>query len=40
MSKTASIREAVTLACWPPGPDDRDARSSISSSGIVRSRQT
>ena len=39
-SKIASIREAVTLACCPPGPDDREARSSISSSGIVRSRGT
>src|SRR4051812_43655079 len=39
-SKTASIREAVTLACWPPGPEDRDARSSTSPSGIVRSRAT
>src|SRR3954468_2659608 len=39
-SKTASIREAVTLACCPPGPDDRDARSAISSSGSVRSRET
>ena len=26
-SKTASIRDAVTLACWPPGPEERDARS-------------
>src|SRR3954454_17243882 len=33
-SKTASTREAVTFACWPPGPDDRDARTSISRSGI------
>ena len=31
MSNTASIREAVTFACWPPGPDERLARSSISS---------
>src|SRR4051794_21570648 len=34
------MREAVTLACWPPGPDDREARSSISASGIVRSCAT
>ena len=26
IAKTASIREAVTFACWPPGPEDRDAR--------------
>ena len=25
-SKLASIRDAVTFACWPPGPDERDAR--------------
>ena len=25
-SKLASMREAVTLACWPPGPDERLAR--------------
>ena len=23
ISNTASIREAVTFACWPPGPDER-----------------
>jgi hypothetical protein len=34
MSKTASIRDAVTFACWPPGPDERLARSSISPRGI------
>jgi hypothetical protein len=34
--KTASIRESVTLACWPPGPEERLARSSISESGIER----
>ena len=33
-SKTASIRDAVTFACWPPGPEERLALSSISSSGI------
>ena len=39
-SKLASIREAVTFACWPPGPEERDARSSISRSGIaVRTAQ-
>jgi hypothetical protein len=32
------MRDAVTFACWPPGPDDRLARSSISSSGIVMPR--
>ena len=33
-SKTASTREAVTFACWPPGPEERLARTSISRSGI------
>jgi uncharacterized protein (TIRG00374 family) len=28
----------VTFACWPPGPDDRLARSTTSSSGTVTSR--
>ena len=37
-SKLASIREAVTLACWPPGPEERLARTTISSSGIERWR--
>ena len=32
-SKIASTREAVTFACWPPGPEERETRSSISSSG-------
>ena len=39
-SKTASTREAVTLACWPPGPDDRLVRSSISASGIASPART
>ena len=39
-SKTASIRDAVTFACWPPGPEERLARSSISASGIASSRLT
>ena len=34
-SKMASIRDAVTLACWPPGPDEREARTSISESGTA-----
>ncbi len=34
-SKMASTRDAVTLACWPPGPDERLVRSSISASGIA-----
>ena len=34
-SKIASTRDAVTLACWPPGPDERLVRSSISASGIA-----
>jgi hypothetical protein len=32
-SNTASTRDAVTFACWPPGPDERLVRSSISASG-------
>jgi hypothetical protein len=39
-SKLASIRDAVTFACCPPGPDDREARISISESGIETSRAT
>jgi len=35
ISRTASIREAVTFACCPPGPDERLARSSISASGTA-----
>jgi hypothetical protein len=35
MSKLASTREAVTLACWPPGPEERLVRSSISASGTT-----
>ena len=34
-SKIASTREAVTFACCPPGPEERDTRSSISSSGTM-----
>ncbi|MEA2365117.1 MAG: hypothetical protein QOE69_635 [Thermoleophilaceae bacterium] len=37
-SKTASTREAVTFACWPPGPDERLVRSSTSESGTVALR--
>jgi cold shock protein len=33
-SNTASIRDAVTFACWPPGPDEREARINTSLSGI------
>jgi tryptophanyl-tRNA synthetase len=39
-SKLASIREAVTFACCPPGPDERLARTSTSSGGIVRPGRT
>ena len=35
-SKLASIRDAVTLACWPPGPEERLARTTTSSSGSAR----
>jgi ribosome-associated protein len=37
-SNTASTREAVTLACWPPGPLEREVRTSTSESGSDRSR--
>ena len=40
MSNTASTREAVTLACWPPGPEERLVRSSISASGTATSGLT
>ena len=39
-SNTASTREAVTLACWPPGPDERLTRSSTSDSGTSTPRAT
>ena len=31
-------RDAVTLACWPPGPDERLVRSSISARGTAAPR--
>ena len=33
-SNTASTREAVTLACCPPGPEERDVRVTTSESGM------
>ena len=39
-SNDASMREAVTLACWPPGPEERLARSSTSDSGTATPRDT
>jgi len=39
-SKTASTREAVTLACCPPGPEERDVRIWISESGMSMLRPT
>jgi hypothetical protein len=36
-SKLASTREAVTLACCPPGPEERLARTVTSERGIVSS---
>jgi hypothetical protein len=35
-SKLASTREAVTLACCPPGPEERLVRWAISDRGIER----
>jgi hypothetical protein len=34
-SKIASTREAVTFACWPPGPEERLVRMVISATGIA-----
>src|SRR3981189_1992094 len=34
------MREAVTFACWPPGPEERLARSSTSDSGMATPRVT
>ncbi len=39
-SKVASTREAVTFACWPPGPEERLVRITTSRSGIATSRVT
>ena len=39
-SNTASTREAVTFACWPPGPEERLVRSSTSASGTRRPSRT
>ena len=39
-SNVASTREAVTFACWPPGPEDLLTRTSTSESGIETVRVT
>src|SRR4029078_9624115 len=39
-SKTASTRVSALFACWPPGPDERDTRSSISSGWSETERGT
>ena len=39
-SKTASTRVSEVLACWPPGPLDRETRSAISESGRTTLRVT
>jgi HAD superfamily hydrolase (TIGR01458 family) len=39
-SKTASARLSVFCACWPPGPLEREKRSSISDRGIETVRVT
>ena len=39
-SKIASTRDAVTFACWPPGPDERLVRSVTSERGIESSPLT
>lgn len=39
-SKTASTRDSVFWACWPPGPLEREKRSSISERGMATDRVT
>src|SRR6478736_4365279 len=39
-SNTASTRVSVRCACWPPGPLERENRSSISSRGRITERVT
>ena len=39
-SKTASTRVSVFCACWPPGPLEREKRSSISETGMETERVT
>ena len=39
-SSTASTRDSVRCACWPPGPLEREKRSSISPSGRLTERVT
>ena len=34
-SKLTSMRDAVTFACWPPGPEERLARTTTSARGIA-----
>src|SRR4051812_12893753 len=38
-SNVASTRDSVTLACWPPGPDERLVRSTTSRRGTATSRE-
>ena len=39
-SKIASTRVSLFCACWPPGPLEREKRSSISERGIETDRVT
>ena len=39
-SNVASTRVSAVFACWPPGPDERDVRSSISSGPMETDRVT
>ena len=39
-SKTASTRVSALFACWPPGPDERETRSSISPGSMETERVT
>jgi HAD superfamily hydrolase (TIGR01458 family) len=39
-SKTASTLDSVFCACWPPGPLEREKRSSISDRGMLTDRVT
>ena len=40
MSRIASTRVSEVLACWPPGPEEREKRSSISRRGKTTERVT
>jgi HAD superfamily hydrolase (TIGR01458 family) len=39
-SNTASTRVSAVFACWPPGPEEREARKRISATGMETERVT